>query len=753
MRKLNQNSIVLIFVVTLFSALFLLIVGRFMYIQVTGEVHSVDLVDYADKFRDMDHNLSAERGKIVDRTGMVLADNKPTYRLYAVLDEDFSKNSPTTLHVENFEKTAKKLAPHINKTEEEIYDILTNGAENDRFQVEFGRESTHLSEDEMQKIESLDLTGLNFERSMERYYPNGSFASHVIGFTDLNDEGDPVGAYGVEEEFDDSLQGIPGNVQYQRDKYGYKLRNAEETVKPPDHGDDVYLTLDQKIQTFLEDAMTTVQNEYNPSRIMAAVMDPKTGEILAMSNRPSFNPNTRENIENWYNDVIAYPFEPGSTLKMFTMAAAIEEGVYNGDETYESGRYRINENFRYVNDYNNRGWGTITYDEGFRRSSNVAMVKLLWEKLGPDKYLEYLKEFNLDRKTGIDLTGEQLGEISYRYPSDQLSTSFGQGSTFTPIQLMKAATMFANEGEMKKPYMISSVIDSASGKVLQENTSETVGQPISAETANHVKKLMEDVVTEEDGTGKRFRLENFTTFGKTGTAQIPDPDSAGYMNGAENYIFSFLGMAPKEEPELMMYIAVKQPEVNHYSEGGDPVSYIYRTVMENSLHYLEVEPDREQTNFAEPILIEDVAGKNVKDVEKKLSDEGVNVVVIGNGDTIKSVSPSEGSEILPNQKVIIKTEGKNTVPDLEGWTLRDVLRLGEVMSVDVDFVGTGFVTEQNIAPNGQIKEGGRLVVELSNQDSNQENDEDSEDSTQENSGQTSDQEESGENSEVETEQE
>ncbi|WP_027963100.1 penicillin-binding protein [Halalkalibacillus halophilus] len=711
MKRFNKQGLMLLFVVSIFSLIFAIIVGRFMYIHVTGEVQSVDLVSYAETYREANGTLEAERGKIFDRSGMVLADNRPVYTMYAILDEEYSENSPRALHVEDPSEVASAIAPILDMEVSEIEETIRSGIDNDRFQVEFGNSGSELNEETVGEIQDLELSGINFEESTQRYYPNGMYASQVIGFTE-DGEDQPQGSFGVELEFDEALTGIPGHISYQRDKYGYKLLNAEEVVQPPSDGDNVYLTIDQKIQTFLEDALTSVDEMYEPERIMAAVMDPKTGEILAMSNRPNFNPNTRENIENWYNDVISYPFEPGSTMKIFTLAAAIEEGVYNGQDTFTSGRFRINENYRYIHDYETSGWGEITYDEGVQRSSNVGFAKILWEQLGPERFHDYLEDFHFDRRTGIDLSGERRGSIQYQYAMEQITTSFGQGTTVSPIQLMKAATSIANDGEMVKPYVISSVVDSESGNVLENNQPESVGEPISPETAEEVKRLLASSVTEDEGTANRFELENFSTFGKTGTAQIPDPESGGYMTGSENYVFSFLGMAPEDDPELMLYVAVKQPDIDHYSEGSISTSYIYRTVMENSLHYLDVNPDQEGERHVNQAEIPDLIGASTEQAEQQLQELGFDVEVLGNGDEVKATNPPSGSGVLTNQRILLLTDGETSMPDVSDWTLREVLALGQLTNLSIDYVGSGFVTEQSIQPGVTINDDQVLVVEL-----------------------------------------
>ncbi len=710
----------LIFLVGIFTLGFLIIIGRFVYIQVGGEVQSVDLIDYSNKYRQVGQELSYERGKIMDRTGMVLADNRPTYKLYAIIDESYSENSPTPLHVKNPSKTAEKLAPFLEKEPNEIEQIITNGIENDRFQVEFGMQANNLSEAEMEDIEELGLPGINFEQQMQRYYPNGAFASHILGYTRA-EKGEPVAEFGVELEWDEYLQGEPGSVSYKRDKYGYKLLNADEVVKPPKNGDHVYLTIDQKIQTFLEDAMTTIEKEYQPERMVAAVMDPKTGEMLAMSNRPTFNPNHPENITNWYNDVISYPIEPGSTMKMFTVAAAMEEGVYNGSETYESGKYRINENYRYIRDHNNVGWGEITYDEGIQRSSNVAVAKLLWEKIKPDTFMEYIEAFHLDRMSGIDLSGERLGKMVYQYPMEKVTMSYGQGSTFTPMQIMKAATAIANDGKMVKPYVISSVVDSESEEILYEKEPEIVGEPISAETSKQLRDLFETVITGEHGTGKNFKLDSYSSLGKTGTSQLPDPETGGWLTGPSNYLFSFMGMAPKDDPELLMFVAVKQPNIDYSYEGSRTTSYIYKTVMENSLNYLNVQPDQENSDQMEPIVLDNIIGSSIDDLEETYEEKGIEVVSLGTGEKAADSRPIEGDRLFPSNRLLVLTEGEAKMPNLLGWPLRDVLHLSELLDLELEFDGSGFVVEQSIKPGTKLNEDDQLVIELQSKEQQFEN--------------------------------
>lgn len=717
--------------VLFFAAIFLILTGRFIYIQATGEVNDVSLKELAKEKRTSSHALSAERGKIFDDNGMTLAYDRPTYQLYAVVTEETNQLE----HVDDPEETAKQLAPILDIDESDISSKLEAGIKNKKYQVEFGKKGRNLSQKQKDKIEELELPGVNFDKESMRYYPNGTFASHIIGFAKENEEKkerEITGITGMEKEMNELLSGQNGHISFQRDKYNKKLLNPKENVKQPQDGDDVYLTIDQKIQTLLEDTLSQVEDEFNPERLTAIVMNPKTGEIIAMSNRPSYNPNDPKDVKNWYNDAISTPFEPGSTMKMFTWAAAIEEGVYNGDDTYKSGEFKANEKMKPIYDHNDgEGWGEISFNEGFRRSSNVAASKLVWEKIGADKFLDYLKAFDFDKKTDIDLPGEVPGSILYNWPAEKLTTAFGQGSTVTPIQQMKAATAIANEGKMLQPYVIKKIVDSNSDEVIEQKEPKVVGDPISKETAQQAKDLLQSVVNEENGTGQMYHMDDYSVGGKTGTAQIPNPESGGtaYLTGKENYVFSFLGMAPMEDPELMMYVSVKQPELADDESGSLPVSFIFNNVMENSLQYLNINPDKGEKVKIDKVKIPDIIDDNSEKTEKSLQDKGLKVSMIGKGKKIVDANVAKGDEVLPDTHVLLVTD-KPTMPDIIGWSLRDVLQLADVMELKVETFGNGYATSQNIKKGTALKKDDYLGVELAAPDKKEKKDKKEEDETE-----------------------
>lgn len=740
MRKNKSTYFMAGIFIIFFSVVFLVITGRFLYLQVTGEVNGVSLEAWAEEKRTSSYTMPAERGKIFDRNGMTLAYDRPSYRLYAIVDESYSENAEEPLHVVDPKETAEKLAPLLDADASDIQERLEKGIEEGRFQVELGNIGKNLSKETKDRIEAEEIPGIKFEEEPLRYYPNGMFASHIIGFAREaemeNEDGEITseitGVTGIEKEMDELLRGEDGYISYQRDRYNKKLLDPNEVVKAPEDGADVYLTIDQKVQTLLEDVLSQVDEEYNPEKMTAIVMDPKTGEIIAMSSRPSYNPNNPKNVENWFNDAISNPFEPGSTVKMFTWAAAIEEGVYNGDEEFKSGSYQVNEKITPINDHNGgRGWGNITFDEGFERSSNVAASKLVWEKIGTETFLDYLHAFDFDEVTGIDLPGEVSGQILYNWPLEKITTAFGQGTTTTPIQQMKAASAIANDGKMMQPYVVDKIIDPSSEKVLEDKSPNVAGEPISEETAEQVRKLLESVVYGEHGTAKNFQLEDYRVGGKTGTAEMPNPEGGGYLKGRENYVFSFLGMAPIDDPKLMMYVSVQQPELEYDETGSMPVSFIFRNVMENSLHYLNIEPDQDDDeNAMEAFELPELTGERTESVVKELKEKEIQVTVVGNGKEIVAANKEEGDQIFPSDRVILITD-EPEMPDLTGWSLRDVVAFADLMKLKIEVIGNGYVIHQHVEEGTPIQEGDYLGVELAPPDFEENENEENEGEEQE----------------------
>ena len=389
-----------------FGLLFFVLLFRYFSIQFTGEFDGQPLAAKAQEKYSRVGNIAAVRGDILDRNGEVIAEDTNAYTLIAILDKKMTTNPKKPQHVKNPAKTAKELAKYLEMDELDIYNILSKGIKKHKFQVEFGKAGRDITHQTMKNIDDLKLPGITFIRDSKRFYPNGVFASHVVGYADRIEKKDKsitsIGKMGIEKILNDKLTGTNGKVNFESDLWGYILPDDKEKITPAKNGNDVYLTIDQKIQTFLEDAMNKVAKEYKPQKIIAIVANPKTGEILAMGQRPSFDPKTKEGIEKgWQNEAIETSYEPGSTMKIFTLAAAVQEKVFNPNETYQSGSYQVTKRDKAIHDHNYSGWGKITYLEGVQRSSNVAFAKIAKEKLGFGKFREYLSKFGFDKPRGL----------------------------------------------------------------------------------------------------------------------------------------------------------------------------------------------------------------------------------------------------------------------------------------------------------------------------------------------------------------
>ncbi|MDQ0155914.1 penicillin-binding protein [Robertmurraya andreesenii] len=708
LKKQSNMNVGAAILFIIFCLLFFILMFRYLSIQITGEAAGQPLAAKAERIYSKKDVLEAKRGTIYDRNGEVIAEDTSSYTLVAILDKSMKPN-----YVSDKKGTAKKLAKYIDMPESEIYRILSKKTENGPFQVEFGRAGKDISLQTKQEIEELELPGIIFNRESKRFYPNGVFSSHLIGFVDKNE-----GQLGIEKSLDDILKGKNGSIHFDSDLWGYLLPNSEAKVTPAQDGNDVYLTLDKKIQTFLEDALTQADKEYKPKKMVAIVADAKTGDILAMGQRPTFHPKTKEGIDKtWLNEAVEVSFEPGSTMKIFTLAAALEEQVLNLGEYYQSGSYKVTKKSDAIRDHNKVGWGPITYLEGIQRSSNVAIAKIVNEKLGFDKYREYLTKFGFEDPTGIELPNEVGGKIVYNYPLDKITTGYGQGTAITAIQQIQAATAVAGNGEMLKPHIIDKIVDPNTKKIVKETEPEVVGHPISEKTAKQVRDVLETVITSPKGTGhEKYNIEGYNVAGKTGTANFTE--NGKYVHGKNNYVFSFLGMAPAEDPQLIVYVAVQQPQIESSSEGSKPVSMIFKQVMKNSLQYLSIQPT--EIEAAKTINVPGVTGMSVESGSEVLSKLGVHTVVLGNGNNIIKQLPEKGQPLLEGEKVVIQTDGDITIPDMTGWSLRDVMKIANLAKLELNITGSGYVTKQNLQVGTKMNEGDYLVVLLQTPDEKEE---------------------------------
>ena len=563
--------------------LFLIFSFHFFKIMVLGQSHGVNLRDELDKKLTHTTLLKAKRGNIYDASGSPIAVDATNYSLFAVLTDQWDKGKKD--YVQDFSKTAQVLSKYIDMKAPEIEKILS---QKNVSQVEFGNAGKNLSVETKEKIEKEELPGIKFTENLSRYYPNGIFASHLIGYTEEQQvDGKPVeqlvGKMGIEALYNATLTGKPGEIVSRLDGNGYVIPGSEKITEQPKDGNDLYLTLDKKMQTYLESLVSQVTEKYLPNQLTAMLVDPKTGNIVAATQRPTFNGTTKEGISTmWNNLLMDEAYEPGSTMKVLALAAAINEGVFDPNEKYESGKIQIFKDL--VRDYNKVGWGRITYLEGLAHSSNVAFVHVV-QKIGVEKWKQYLDLFGFGQSTQSGFLNEATGLNSYNSYLQQLSTGFGQGISVTAFQMVQAFTAIANQGEMKKLRIVDHEFRPATNTTV--NFSEnSLGQVIKPEAAKKTLEYLRQATTMKDGTSNGFDIEGEEVAAKTGTAELVNPETGTYYSYGSNYIYSVVGFAPASDPKYILYITLKQPQNNPYGAGGSAlIKEIFNPMMKRALDY------------------------------------------------------------------------------------------------------------------------------------------------------------------------
>lgn len=681
MKKKKSRVKVNKFFVVIFFFAFICAILKLSYVALSPKVDGMNLTEFADSRNTTKETLYASRGNIYDMNGEILAKNVNSYTLVAYLSEARTTNPDNPQHVVDKEKTAKALSEILDMDYEYALSRLNvKGA----YQVEFGVAGRDLSENKKVEIEALDLDGIGFISGSKRYYKQGSAASYIIGYARMNEIGEIVGEMGIESYYNDELKGTDGETMYAKDAYGYQMGEAYYTIDPIS-GSDIYLTLDSQIQLILEDVMNTLEENYEFSWATFTVMDAKTGAIVGSASSPDFNPNTLEGLTNYVNPLVGYTYEPGSTMKIFSWLAAMENGIYDGEETFMSGSIEVAGATIY--DFNNSGWGEINYDTGFAYSSNVGATNLAL-KLGSEKLRSFYESLGFGTKTGIELPGEEKGIIRLTYESELASASFGQGITTTPIQTLQALSILTNDGVMLKPYIVDKIVDEK-GEVIYEGGRTELGKKVSSESINKVYELMYDVVY--NGLSKSWQPNNVTLAGKTGTAQIASP-TGGYLRGDTNYIRSFAGVFPYEDPEYIIYVSVKQID-----GGTAAVAKAVTSAVESIANYANITNTESDLDLSKIINLSNYISSNIETTTEELEKLNLKVIKLGNGNTIINQYPLKNTKVLAGSKVFLLTDNQEfAMPDITGWSSSEVMSFCNLIGLKYTFSGYGVVKEFNL---------------------------------------------------------
>ncbi|MCY7487026.1 MULTISPECIES: penicillin-binding transpeptidase domain-containing protein [Paenibacillus] len=707
----------------LFTLFFIVIIGRLFWYQVINQPF---WMAEAKQSWSVKQEINPVRGTIYDMNGEVLAMDAPAYTVAVgpkVIQELRTSTKLVEKNIDIERLIVEKLSTVLKKPESELYELVRRKKKDkDEFytQVEVRSEGWKVSDetaqklreftDELKKETELRDVGLYLLPEVKRFYAKESLASHVLGYTDK--QGNPVG--GIEKLYDEQLRGVAGMLQYEKDRMGNKLPKASEVYKPSKDGENIYLTIDRTIQQYIQDAMREVYNKYSPHSMTVIAADPKTGDILGLANMPDFNPNqywNAKDIAAFYNHAVQSRYEPGSTFKIVTLAAAVQEGIFDPNATFASGR--IYAGGRLIHDVNRDGWGRITYLEGLKRSSNVAFVKLGFEQLKEERLKAYIEKFGFGKPTGIELPGENNGLIRFEYPADVAAASYGHGKVqVTPIQQIMAVAAVANGGKLMKPHIVRKIHDPVTGEVT-ERKPEVVREVIEPGIAKKVSEYLEQVVADQQiGTGKNAYIEGYRVAGKTGTAL--KVINGEYAN--TRAVVSFVGFAPVEDPRIALLVVVDDPQ-DYWEGGGFVAPLMFKKIVTQSLRYMGVpssidgqEKGNEKKTGA-PITVKapDVQGLKPYDAKQRLAEQGIVFETVGAGDKVKRQYPAPGEPLAIGQRIYLLTDEPNKLPlpNFKGKSLRDVMEITSMLGWEVRVDGEGYVTEQK-----EANENGTRIVHI-----------------------------------------
>ncbi|MBP0724810.1 stage V sporulation protein D [Bacillus sp. RG28] len=613
--------------------IFLIIAARLGYVQfIIGDV----LSKRAENSWSRDIPFEPKRGEILDRNGVALATNKSAPSIVVVPRQ-----------IKDPVETTKKLAPILNISEDKLLKILKKSSSKEHIRTE----GIKITNEKAKQIRDLQLDGVYIAEDSKRFYPFGNYLSHVLGFAGIDNQG----LNGLELYYDDQLKGKKGSVQYYSDAKGKRMPNIADDYTPPINGLNLKLTIDSRINTILERELNNAQAQYNPDSMIAIAENPNTGEILGMSSRPSFDPAEyrtvspeiyNRNLPVWSN------YEPGSTFKIITLAAALNEGLvdlnkesFNDDGAAEVAGARLR-------CWKRGGHGHQSFLEVVQNSCNPGFVEL-GNRLGKDRLFKYIRDFGFGSKTGIDLKGEGTGilfNMDRVGPVEQATTAFGQGVSVTPIQQVAAVSAAINGGILYQPYIAKEFVDPVTNEVVSRKTPIAKRRVISSETSKKVRDALESVVAQ--GTGRNAFVEGYRVGGKTGTAQkVKD---GRYQEN--NFIVSFIGFAPADDPQIVVYVAVDNPK-GTVQFGGTVAAPIVGNIIRDSMHVLGIPPRKNQIEKelrwpeSPDVKVPNLVGLEKKDLQQML--DTFTIEYSGEGNTILDQSPKAGVKLKEGSKIRI----------------------------------------------------------------------------------------------------
>ena len=668
-------------------------------------------------------SVTAKRGDVLDRNGSVLVSSANVYRID--FDLDTVRN-----HIKENNLTMDDIAVEISDvTGVEVDDVLKalNRKNSDGSDASYAPLIRGVTKAVADSADALGIYGLIVSRDVKRYYPNGNFLASALG--GINSEG--AGLTGIELQYDEYLAGIAGMKIGAYDSRGNRLPFDTYKFTPAIDGSDIVTTVDENLQYIAEKIAQKGLEEHNAKGVHVLIMDPNNGEILAMVNKPDYDPNDpfsgyesfegetdNDKIQNmWRNWLVSDTFEPGSTFKTITMIAALEEGLVSDSDTFTcNGSVKFGNTT--VHCWKHEGHGTQTLAEVLKNSCNVGMMEI-GERLGIDNLNEYIYKLGFGKTTGIDLPGEASGIVK---SSDTVSAidlatiSFGQTNTVTALQLMAAFNSIANGGDLIQPHIVKEISheDESGNRVIDETIKPTIKKDLlSDENTALLRSYLERTVT-KDGPDGSF-IQGYNVGGKTGTAQKVDPTTGTYSS--DKYISSMVALAPVENPQITVFIAVDEPSNGLYY-GGEVAAPLMKELFEEVFKYMDSPLAKERFSIYKNVIIPDVRGKSIEEAKKVLKENGLEAEVKGDGKTIVSMDSYPGATVKEGTTISITAKDSGQVekeiimPDLKGSTKEFTTSILDNLGLVYEFEGEGTVHSQSITSGNKIVKGTKVTITL-----------------------------------------
>ena len=668
-------------------------------------------------------SIDARRGRILDRNGVELAVSANVYRIDFDLNsvrQNLKNNSLTNADIAG--KIADAVAMEESKVMEKLETKLASGANAGSATL-----IRRIEKEAADKVNNLNIDGVIVSPDTKRYYPKGEFLAHVLGSTNV----DGQGLTGVELQYNEHLSGVPGvrisEIERNEENLSYTISNFTEPID----GKDVTLTIDSKIQAIAEKVAEKGLVDNQAKRVSIMVMNPNNGEILAMVNKPDFDPNNPfdgfedfsgetdgEKLQKmWRNSLVNDTFEPGSIFKVVTMVTALEEGIASESDTFECGG-SLQVGSHTIKCWKTSGHGSQILPQILQNSCNVGFMKL-GEKIGKETLNEYIKKLGFGKTTGIDLPGEASGIVKKTEnitESDLATISFGQTNTVTAIQYMQAFNALANGGSLIQPHIMKEVshYNSDDTKVIDETYEPVISKNVLSDKSTATLRDYLERTVNEGGSNKSY-IEGYHIGGKTGTAQKVNSVTGGYESG--KYISSMAAMAPVDSPEITAFVSIDEPSNGAYY-AGVVTAPLMKILLTDIFNYMDSEFSEDYNAVVRDVLIPEIRGKSIEEAKKILKDVNLEYNIEGSGEIVTNTQPYPGYTVKEGTKITIYTgdavdNNKVSMPDLTGLSVTSAKDILDDLGIKYSLEGDGFVIDQSIPAGEVITTGSNVRLTLS----------------------------------------